>query len=119
MPDTTEGRAPIELETKKISTLLKEYAVPGIIAMTASSLYNMVDSIYIGHIQDVGALAISGIAVTFPIMNLGTAIGTLVGVGASTLVSMLLGQKNYVTANKVLPSRERCYTCHLDAMGSL
>ena len=104
MPDTTEGRAPIELETKKISTLLKEYAVPGIIAMTASSLYNMVDSIYIGHIQDVGALAISGIAVTFPIMNLGTAIGTLVGVGASTLVSMLLGQKNYVTANKVLPN---------------
>ena len=96
--------APLELETKKISTLLKEYAVPGIIAMTASSLYNMVDSIYIGHIKDVGALAISGLAVTFPIMNLGTAIGTLVGVGASTLVSMLLGQKNYVTANKVLPN---------------
>ena len=104
MSDKTEGRAPIELETKKIGTLLKEYAVPGIIAMTASSLYNMVDSIYIGHIQDVGALAISGIAVTFPIMNLGTAIGTLVGVGASTLVSMLLGQKNYTTANKVLPN---------------
>ena len=96
--------APLELETKKIGTLLKEYAVPGIIAMTASSLYNMVDSIYIGHIKDVGALAISGLAVTFPIMNLGSAIGTLVGVGASTLVSMLLGQKNYVTANKVLPN---------------
>ena len=100
----TQGKAPTELETRKISTLLKEYAVPGIIAMTASSLYNMVDSIYIGHIKDVGALAISGLAVTFPIMNLGTAIGTLVGVGASTLVSMLLGQKNYVTANKVLPN---------------
>ena len=98
------GKAPVELETKKISTLLKEYAVPGIIAMTASSLYNMVDSIYIGHIGDVGALAISGLAVTFPIMNLGTAIGTLVGVGASTLVSILLGQKNYTTANKVLPN---------------
>ena len=104
MAETVQGKAPIELETKKISTLLKEYAVPGIIAMTASSLYNMVDSIYIGHIKDVGALAISGLAVTFPIMNLGTAIGTLVGVGASTLVSMLLGQKNYVTANKVLPN---------------
>ena len=100
----TQGKAPTELETRKISTLLKEYAVPGIIAMTASSLYNVVDSIYIGHIKDVGALAISGLAVTFPIMNLGTAIGTLVGVGASTLVSMLLGQKNYVTANKVLPN---------------
>ena len=73
MAETVQGKAPIELETKKISTLLKEYAVPGIIAMTASSLYNMVDSIYIGHIKDVGALAISGLAVTFPIMNLGTA----------------------------------------------
>ena len=101
---SAQGKAPLELETKKISTLLKEYAVPGIIAMTASSLYNMVDSIYIGHIKDVGALAISGLAVTFPVMNLGTAIGTLVGVGASTLTSMLLGQKNYVTANKVLPN---------------
>ncbi len=101
---SAQGKAPLELETKKISTLLKEYAVPGIIAMTASSLYNMVDSIYIGHIKDVGALAISGLAVTFPVMNLGSAIGTLVGVGASTLVSMLLGQKNYVTANKVLPN---------------
>jgi putative MATE family efflux protein len=104
MAAAVQGKAPTELETRKISTLLKEYAVPGIIAMTASSLYNMIDSIYIGHIKDVGALAISGIAVTFPIMNLGTAIGTLVGVGASTLVSMLLGQKNYVTANKVLPN---------------
>lgn len=104
MAGTVQGKAPTELETKKISTLLKEYAVPGIIAMTASSLYNIVDSVYIGHIKDVGALAISGLAVTFPIMNLGTAIGTLVGVGASTLVSILLGQKNYVTANKVLPN---------------
>ena len=104
MSKEAQAKAPLELETKKISTLLKEYAVPGIIAMTASSLYNMVDSIYIGHIKDVGALAISGLAVTFPIMNLGSAIGTLVGVGASTLVSMLLGQKNYVTANKVLPN---------------
>lgn len=104
MGESVQGKAPTELETKKISTLLKEYAVPGIIAMTASSLYNIVDSVYIGHIKDVGALAISGLAVTFPIMNLGTAIGTLVGVGASTLVSILLGQKNYVTANKVLPN---------------
>ena len=104
MAVSVQGKAPTELESKKISTLLKEYAVPGIIAMTASSLYNIVDSIYIGHIKDVGALAISGLAVTFPIMNLGTAIGTLVGVGASTLVSILLGQKNYVTANKVLPN---------------
>ncbi len=96
------GVIPTELGTKKISTLLKEYAVPGIIAMTASSLYNMVDSIYIGHIKDVGSYAISGLAVTFPLMNLSSALGTLVGVGAATMISVLLGQKNYGVANKVL-----------------
>lgn len=94
--------APTELGTKKIGTLLKEYAVPGIIAMTASSLYNMVDSIFIGHIPEAGPLAISGLAVTFPLMNLSTALGTLVGVGASTMLSVLLGQKNYEASNKVL-----------------
>lgn len=94
--------APLELGTEKVGTLLKRYAIPGIIAMTASSLYNMVDSIFIGHIPEVGAYAISGLAITFPIMNLSAAIGTLVGVGASTMISMLLGQRNYGTANKVL-----------------
>ena len=85
-----------------IGKLLKKYAVPGIIAMTASSLYNMVDSIYIGHIPETGSLAISGLAVTFPLMNLSAALGTLIGAGASTLISVLLGQKNYKVANKVL-----------------
>ena len=96
------GAAPTELGTKKIGTLLKEYAVPGIIAQTAASLYNMVDSIYIGHIPGVGSAAISGLAVTFPLMNLSIAMGTLVGVGAMTLISVLLGQKNYEGAQKVL-----------------
>lgn len=96
------GTVPTELGDKRIRDLLMQYAVPAIIAMTASSLYNMVDSIYIGHIKDVGSYAISGLAVTFPLMNLATALGTLVGVGASTILSMLLGQKNYKAANKVL-----------------
>lgn len=91
---------PTELGTEKISKLLRQYALPAIVAMTASSLYNMVDAIFIG--QGVGPLAISGLAVTFPFMNLATAFGTLVGVGASTLLSMLLGQKNYDVAKKVL-----------------
>ena len=93
---------PTELGTKPIGTLIKQYAVPGIIAMTASSLYNMVDSIYIGHIADVGSLSIAGLAVTFPLMNISTAFGTLVGVGAATMISVLLGQKNYTAASKVL-----------------
>ena len=96
------GAAPLELGTKKIGPLLRQYAVPGIIAQTAASLYNMVDSIYIGHIPGVGSAAISGLAVTFPLMNLSAAMGTLVGVGAMTLISVLLGQKNYGAAQKVL-----------------
>ena len=91
---------PTELGTEKIGKLLKQYALPAIIAQTASSVYNMVDSIFIG--QGVGPLAISGLAVTFPLMNLSTAFGTLVGVGASTMLSVFLGQKNYSAANKVL-----------------
>lgn len=90
---------PTELGTEKVSKLLKQYAVPAIIAMTASSLYNSVDSIFIG--QGVGPYAIAGLALTFPLMNLCTAIGTLVGIGASTLISVLLGQKNYEVAEKV------------------
>ena len=93
---------PTELGTKPIGSLIRQYAVPGIIAMTASSLYNMVDSIYIGHIPEVGSLSMSGLAVTFPLMNISTAFGTLVGVGAATMISVLLGQKNYQVANRVL-----------------
>jgi putative MATE family efflux protein len=68
--------------------------------MTASSLYNIVDSVFIG--QGVGPLAISGLALTFPLMNLSAAFGAMVGVGASTLISVKLGQKDYGTAQNVL-----------------
>lgn len=91
---------PTELGTEPIGKLLLQYAIPAIIAMTASSLYNMVDSIFIGH--GVGPLAISGLAITFPLMNLAAAFGSLVGVGASTLVSVRLGQKDYDTAQNIL-----------------
>ena len=99
------GSIPTELGVKPVNQLIRQYAVPGIIAMTASSLYNMVDRIFIGHIADVGSLSISGLAVTFPLMNISTAFGTLVGVGAATMISVLLGQKNYGVANKVLSTR--------------
>ena len=100
MKEPVSAVVPTELGTENISTLLRKYALPAIIAMTASSLYNMVDSIFIG--QGVGALAISGLAVTFPLMNLSTAFGTLVGIGGATMVSVFLGQKNYAAANRVL-----------------
>ena len=97
---TQEKNIPLELGTEPVGKLLKKYALPAIIAMTASSLYNMVDSIFIG--QGCGALAISGLALTFPLMNLSSAFGTLVGVGGATLISVLLGQKNYDVAKRVL-----------------
>ena len=93
----TGQKTPTALGTEKIGKLLMQYAIPAIIAMTASSLYNMVDSIF-----GVGAMAISGLALTFPLMNLAAAFGSLVGVGAATLVSVKLGQKDYDTAQRVL-----------------
>ena len=92
--------SPLELGTENTGKLLKQYAVPAIIAMTAASLYHITDSIFIGH--GVGALAISGLAITFPLMNLAAAFGSLVGVGGSTLLSIRLGQKDYDTANLIL-----------------
>jgi putative MATE family efflux protein len=90
----------LALGTENVGHLLMQYAVPSVIAMTAASLYNITDSIFIG--QGVGALAISGLAITFPLMNLAAAFGSLVGVGASALMSLRLGQKDYGTANNIL-----------------
>lgn len=92
--------SPLILGTKPIGKLLMQYSIPAIIAMAATSLFNMADSIFIG--QGVGALAISGLAITFPLMNLAAAFGTLVGVGASTLIAVKLGQRDYGGANHVL-----------------
>ncbi len=89
-----------ELGSASIRSLLFKYAMPGIIAMTAMSLYNMVDSIFIGH--GVGALALSGLTVAKPFMDICAAFGTLVGVGASSLVAIKLGEKDYRSANDVL-----------------
>lgn len=97
MTNTKQATA---LGTEPIRILLIRYAVPAIIAMTAASLYNMVDSIFIG--QGVGPMAITGLALTFPLMNLAAAFGSLVGVGAATLISVKLGQKDYTTAQCVL-----------------
>ena len=91
-----------ELGTKPIGELLMKYAVPAVVAMTASSLYNIVDRIFIGRIPDVGTLSLGGLAVTFPIMNLSAAFGAMVGVGSATLMSIKLGQKDYATAERVL-----------------
>ncbi len=76
------------------------YALPSIIAMVSSSLYNMIDSIFIGH--GVGPLAISGLALTMPLMNLAAAFGAMVGVGSAALTSIRLGQGNKLAAEHIL-----------------
>lgn len=88
------------LGTANIRKLLWEYSLPAIVAMLASSLYNIVDSIFIGH--GVGALAISGLAITFPLMNLSAAFGSLIGAGGATLLSIKMGQHDVESAERVL-----------------
>lgn len=95
-----EKKIPSELGTRPVGELLRQYALPSIIAMLASSLYNIVDSIFIGH--GVDAMALSGLAVTFPLMNISTAFGAMVGMGSATLISVKLGQKDYQIAEKIL-----------------
>ena len=85
----TEKQTPQILGSAPISRLLIQYSIPAIIAMTVTSLYNIIDSIFIGH--GVGALAIAGLAVTFPLMNLVIAFCTLVGIRGDTIRSILLG----------------------------
>lgn len=93
-------KATLELGTKPVGKLLAQYALPAITAMTAASLYNIIDRIFIGQI--VGPMAISGLAITFPFMNLAAAFGAAVGIGASTTISVKLGQKDYQTAENIL-----------------
>ena len=76
----------LSLGTDPLSKLLPRYAIPAIIAMISTSLFNIIDSIFIGH--GVGALAISGMALTMPIMNIASAFGALVGVGITTLFAV-------------------------------
>lgn len=96
----TEKRSPKELGTQPVGQLLIKYAVPAVISMLAASAYNIVDRAFLG--QNVGALAIAGLAVTFPIMNLSAAFGAMIGAGGSTLLSIKLGQRDYDTAERVL-----------------
>jgi putative MATE family efflux protein len=95
-----EEDAPNVLGTGNVGRLLVQYSVPAIIATTAQSIYNVIDRVFIGH--GVGAMAISGLAVTLPIMNLAGALGAMVGVGAAALVSIRLGEQKKREADSIL-----------------
>jgi len=89
-----------ELETKGIGQLLWMYALPSVISQIIASIYNIVDRIFIGH--GVGAMAIAGLAITMPIMNIIHAFGSLIGVGSSARMSIVLGRKDIKWAENIL-----------------
>jgi len=89
-----------KLATDKIGKLIWSYSLPSIVGTVVMALYNVVDRIFIG--QGVGALAISGIALTFPFMILLMAFGMLVGVGAASRISITLGENKREKAEKIL-----------------
>ena len=89
-----------ELETQDIRKLLWAYAMPSIVSQIIASVYNICDRVFLG--QCVGAMAIAGLAITMPIMNIIHAFGSLVGVGSSARMSIILGKKDYNWAEKIL-----------------
>ena len=95
-----KNQAALELGTQPVGALLWQYALPAMVAMVASSLYNIIDRSVIGQV--VGPEAIAGLGITFPFMNLSGAFGAAVGIGASTCISVKLGQRDYETAEHLL-----------------
>lgn len=90
----------ISLGSDSLGKLLARYAIPAIIAMASSSLYHIIDSIFIGN--GVGGAAIAGMAITLPIMNIASAFGAMVGVGAAARISIRLGEGNKRAAERIL-----------------
>ena len=91
-----------KLGTESIGKLLLKFSIPAITAMIVNALYNIVDRMYIGHIKGVGSYALSGLAITFPISVIIMAFGMLIGIGASSVISIRLGEKNKEAADNIL-----------------
>lgn len=98
------------LATGKISRLLWEYSLPAVVGMLVMSLYNVIDRIFIG--QGVGTDAITGLTITFPVMNISAAIGVLIGAGASARVSIMLGAKKTRDAELALGNSLTLIVCN-------
>ena len=113
----TSSNTPITLGTESIGKLLIQYSVPAIIASVATSLYNIIDSIFIG--QGVGPMAISGLAITFPLMNLVIAFCMFIAAGGAAISSIYLGQKDYGRATNVLSNVVKLSFIHSIVFGGL
>lgn len=97
----TMGKGLEELGTAPVGRLLLKYSLPAVVGTVVSAVYNIVDSIVIGHAID-DPNVVAGIAVTFPVMNITTALGMLIGAGAATRVSIVLGQNDRRVAEIIL-----------------
>ncbi len=93
---------PQDLGTERIGTLLLRYSVPAIIAMASMSLYNIIDSVFIGHADGGGAMALAGLAIAMPLMNISAAFGSMVGIGSAAAVSISLGEGKLQRAFHIL-----------------
>ncbi|MDE7189673.1 MAG: MATE family efflux transporter, partial [Muribaculaceae bacterium] len=90
-----------ELATAPVWRLLVKYSLPAVVGTVVSAVYNIIDSIVIGHAID-DPNVVAGIAVTFPVMMLATALGMLIGVGAATRISIVMGQQDKPMAELIL-----------------
>lgn len=91
-----------EMGEEPIGKLLLKFSLPAMVGMLVNALYNIVDRIYIGNIPEIGSLAIAGVGIVFPIMIISIAFCLLIGMGTATNISISLGKKNKILAEKYL-----------------
>lgn len=101
MTQSADKSRMLELGSRPVGKLLFKYSIPAVVGMVVQALYNIIDSMVIGHAID-DPNVVAGIAVTFPVMNLATALGMLIGAGSATRISIVLGQKDHRRAQLIL-----------------
>ena len=91
-----------DLANKPVGRLLFQLALPAIAAQIINVLYNVVDRMYIGHIQDIGAMALTGVGVTMPVIMAVSAFAYLISMGGSPRASIMMGKQDYDKAEEIL-----------------
>lgn len=91
-----------KLEIQPIGKLLMQLATPAILAQVINALYNIVDRMYIGHIEGIGAYALTGVGICFPILMIISAFAALIGNGGAPIAAIKMGEKDNKTAEKIM-----------------
>ena len=103
----TKKNKDVNLGKDPVGHLLMVLAIPAITSQVINALYNMVDRMYIGHIEGVGAAALTGVGVSFPIIMIITAFASLIGMGGAPRAGIFMGKKDNETAEKIVGN---CFT---------